>query len=281
MKASFEDEIYSTPKESKTICSIKGDNAVCSWSTYSIQTAISYKELKILIPSIILWPGFADRVVDNIYYYNSKVDIIKNDEGHNLLILRDAKVVIDLFNFTREMFVGDCKTDEYIKEILKEIGCDSFVFLSLREAIMANDIFRQTDNDITINRGVVSSGGTMLGAELWKIILTKLFHGEHNWASNVSYLAMKEQLQESIYPYHVVCYESSSYIREDKDSIIEVNASNEIDSLEIVPIVLFSLNKQNASDIQLRFHGLFELDKNRSLQDNHVTLKCIENNFKV
>ena len=123
MKASFEDEIYSTPKESKTICSIKGDNAVCSWSTYSIQTAISYKELKILIPSIILWSGFADRVLDNIYYYNSKVDIIKNDEGHNLLILRDAKVVIDLFNFTREMFVGDNKTDEYIEEILKEIGC--------------------------------------------------------------------------------------------------------------------------------------------------------------
>lgn len=281
MKASFEDEIYSTPKESKTICSIKGDNAVCSWSTYSIQTAISYKELKILIPSIIFWPGFADRVVDNIYYYNSKVDIIKNDEGHNLLILRDSEIVIDLFNFTREMFVGESKTDEYIEEILKEIGCESFVFLSLKEAIMANDIFRHTDNEIILNKGVISQGGSLFGEELWRFTLTKLFHGKHNWASNISYLAMKEQLKDSIYPYQVMCYESSSYIREDKDFIIEVDASNEIDSLEIVPIVIFSLNKQNASDIQLLFHGLFELDKNRSLKDNHVTFKCIKSNLKV
>ena len=138
MKASFEDEIYSTPKESKTICSIKGDNAVCSWSTYSIQTAISYKELKILIPSIIFCPGFANRVVDNIYYYNSKVDIIKNDEGHNLLILRDSEIVIDLFNFTRDMFVGESKTDEYIEEILKEIGCESFVMRSRRSFSLAS-----------------------------------------------------------------------------------------------------------------------------------------------
>lgn len=281
MKASFEDEIYSTPKESKTICSIKGDNAVCSWSTYSIQTAISYKELKILIPSIIFWPGFANRVVDNIYYYNSKVDIIKNDEGHNLLILRDSEIVIDLFNFTREMFVGESKTDEYIEEILKEIGCESFVFLSLKEAIMANDIFRHTDNDIILNKGVISQGGSLFGEELWRFTLTKLFHGKHNWAPNISYLAMKEQLKDSIYPYQVICYESSSYIREDKDFIIEVDASNEIDSLEIVPIVIFSLNKQNASDIQLLFHGLFELDKNRSLKDNHVTFKCIKSNLKV
>ena len=111
MKASFEDEIYSTPKESKTICSVKGDIAVCSWRKYSIQASVSYKELLSLIPSIILLSDAGRVVVDNIYYYNSKVDIIKNDEGHNLLILRDAKVVIDLFNFTREMFVGENKTD--------------------------------------------------------------------------------------------------------------------------------------------------------------------------
>ena len=146
---------------------------------------------------------------------------------------------------------------------------------------MANDIFRHTDNEIILNKGVISQGGSLFGEELWRFTLTKLFHGKHNWATNISYLAMKEQLKDSIYPYQVMCYESSSYIREDKDFIIEVDASNEIDSLEIVPIVIFSLNKQNASDIQLLFHGLFELDKNRSLKDNHVTFKCIKSNLKV
>ena len=170
---------------------------------------------------------------------------------------------------------------EYIEEILKEIGCESFVFLSLKEAIMANDIFRHTDNEIILNKGVISQGGSMFGEELWRFTLTKLFHGKHNWASNISYLAMKEQLKDSIYRHQVMCYESCSYIREEKDFIIEVEVSNEIDSLEIVPIIIFSLNKQNPSDIQLRFHGLFELDKNRSLQDNHVTLRCIERSLKV
>ena len=228
----------------------------------------------------IAFVGYEKNVIDK-YQKISKVDIIKNDEGHNLLILRDAKVVIDLFNFTREMFVGDNKTDEYIEEILKEIGCESFVFLSLKEAIMANDIFRHTDNEIILNKGVISQGGSMFGEELWRFTLTKLFHGKHNWASNISYLAMKEQLKDSIYRHQVMCYESCSYIREEKDFIIEVEVSNEIDSLEIVPIIIFSLNKQNPSDIQLRFHGLFELDKNRSLQDNHVTLRCIESSLKV
>ena len=245
------------------------------WTSSEPPEPIALAELRKLCPK------GTKNIVANLYFYNSTVEIIKSTDNTFLLLLRDTQFVIDLFNDYKEDFAGNHNTDKYINMILKQVGCESFVFLSLKEAIMANKIFIRANRDITLNKGVVSYGSSMLGEELWRFTLTKLFHGKHNWACNISYFAMKEQLKDSIYRHQVMCYESCSYIREEKDFIIEVEVSNEIDSLEIVPIIIFSLNKQNPSDIQLRFHGLFELDKNRSLQDNHVTLRCIESSLKV
>ena len=152
MKPSFIDEIFSTPKETKPRDIVVAD--LQNTHMWSRPIPINYLTLKKLIPKNLHRKGFAERILDNIYYYNSKVEIIKYDDEQFLIILRDAEVIIDLFNYTREMFVGKENTDENINSILKDVGCESFVFLSLKEAEMANDIFRQTDKDVIIKKGL-------------------------------------------------------------------------------------------------------------------------------
>ena len=47
-------------------------------------------------------PGFALQVVNNLYLYNSTVNIIKNSKHNKLLVLPESEVVIDLFNDVEE-----------------------------------------------------------------------------------------------------------------------------------------------------------------------------------
>lgn len=276
MTPSFEDDIYSQQIQVNASESLI-DCPIDFWEeiTYIQGTSI-LKSLQELLPSVTYRRGFAQRVIENLYYYNSKVEILKNRDSRILLILREAEVVLDLFNYKREWFA---KEDD-IKKVLREIGCESFVYISLEEAEQANNILCQTNKKNNIKTGIVSYGTSMFGKDLWKVALTTMFHGEHNWVCGNSYIEMIGHLQERIYPLEVICYERTSYYRIEDTYLIESNKSEILEELETNPVAIFSCNHQSPSDVQLLFHGQYEFDKARSLKDGCISFKRIKNSIE-
>lgn len=286
MKPSILDDIK--PKTSTAAQELaKTDSVMAPYSSYEqILSNNTLETLNELALSVDYGKGVADRIIDNIYYYKSKVDIIKNDDNQIFLILRDAKVVIDLFHYLREWLVGENNTNTLIEKVLEKIGCESYVFLSLKEAELINDLFRESDKDDTIKRGSISLGECILGQELWRYTLTTLFYGEHNWACGINYFEMLRKLNDSLLPYQVICYEDSTYIKIENGYCIEGKqpkeySSEEFESYRNTGIAIFSLDKSSSPNLKLIFHGVFELDKERSLQDGYISFKYLKDELTI
>ena len=255
--------------------------------------------------------GFAKSVVDQLYYFNSKVEKVEIGDKQVLLILRDAEVIIDLFNNRREDFIKSNQyksKDEYIAMILEAIGTGGFEYYSLNEALLAIHALRTTNlnNSIVLNKNdfepiIKRENGTIIlkeGAIVancitiikeigWKFIMNLLFHGKHNWASSQYYSASIQKLKSSLLEYHVICYECLANIREEKGKektyVIETsdNGVIEIDKLDdkkqIAIFACFNENNPNArmwvNNTSIKFMGMFKVDKARSTQENHLVFK--------
>ena len=160
--------------------------------------------------------GYALRVIENLYYYNSKVKILKDAYSDiQLLVLPEAEVIIDLFHNKKEEFIGDekVKFNEDGELILAE-EYSGYVYYALSEALLANQLLQSVCELEPWRNGVIQKGIIVENADrkLWQNILNIVFHGKHNWSCNICYSAMKKDLEYNLLPFQVLCYESS-YIR--------------------------------------------------------------------
>lgn len=265
---------------------------VAPWEQYEETKSVSYKDLVKLADSYN-WhrKGFSLQIAENLYLYNSKANIVKV-EDKSLIVLPEAEVVIDLFNSEQEYFIGSQYKDDvdyYINEILKVIGREGYVFYSLNDALMANQMLQHVsplskkniakDTEITNGISVLMERG-------WRFIMDKLLHGDHNWACSMSYFHAIGKIQSSLLRYNVICYECLPYIREDKDYCIETKwqLDNNLDALDELEdnkqIAIFScycpsdqMKEGWSGNTAVRFLGVFKLDKERSKKENHLAFK--------
>ena len=270
---------------------------VTPWEQYKETESVSYKDVVNLAESYD-WhrKGFSMQIAENLYLYNSKANIIKV-EDKSLIVLPESEVVIDLFNSEKEDFIGPQYKDDvdyYINKILKVIGREGYVFYSLNDALMANQILQHVsqwskkciarDTEITNSVSVLKERG-------WRFIMDKLLHGDHNWACSMSYFYAIGKIQSSLLRYNVICYECIPYIREDKDYCIETkwqldNNIHAIDELEDnKQIAIFAcycpsdqMKEGWTGNTAVKFLGVYNLDKERSKKENHLAFKRFSDN---
>ncbi len=275
--------------------------------TVPIVNGANLSDLLSLVNSCKFNKGSAEGVIDNIYLYNSTVNIIRNKEGQILLLLPKAEVAIDLFHSTKEEFIGPVKydsADHYVKEILDIIGCRGYTFLALDEALNMISLLRRLNDASKITRNklsgrleehpvahkgaILSEGTSFLENSSWIQTLNSLFHGRHNWACTSSYVYKFGKFDHSLLPYEVFCYECLPYIRIDGDYCIETKApldnthdlSPFDESTRIAIVSCYSPENPEAGGWRgqtgLRFFGIYKLDKRRSKEENHLAFKLYE-----
>ena len=265
---------------------------VTPWEQYEETKSVSYKDVVNLAESYD-WhrKGSSLQVVENLYLYNSKANIVKI-EDKSLIVLPEAEVVIDLFNNERENFIVPRYKDDvdyYIDEILKVIGREGYVFYSLNDALMAIQILKHvsplTKKSIAKDT-VISDGVSVLDDNSWRFIMNQLLHGDHNWACSMSYWYAMGKIQSSLLRYNVICYECLPYIKEDKDYCIEtkLQLDNNIvaldgfeDNKQIAIFACYCPSDQNKEgwrgNTAVKFLGVYKLDKERSKKENHLSFK--------
>jgi len=223
--------------------------------------------------------SYALHVTDSLYLYNSEVYIYTNDcNDKKLLVLPKAGVVIDLFN--------DVKEEDY-QEVLSLIRCQDYIFYTLNEAYNATKLLQST-NPISkcyegkrhIEKGEdIFIDGTMIADKItnhknaWSIFLNLLFHGKHNWAIGKSYFDMSEELKNKLLSFNVICYESLSDLNEEDHGSFYVETQPQLNNSEALftyePFVIFAGLSPKTPEA-LRFLGIFKMDKQRSLIENHL-----------
>lgn len=265
---------------------------VTPWEQYEETKSVSYKDVVNLAESYD-WhrKGYSLQVVENLYLYNSKANIVKVDDK-SLIVLPEAEVVIDLFDSEREDFIVPQYKDDvdyYINEILKVIGKEGYVFYSLNDALMAIQILQHVSplsiKNIAKNT-VISDGVSVLDDSSWVFIMDKLLHGNHNWTCSMSYWFANRKFHSSLLRYNVICYECLPYIKEDKDYCIETkwkldNNIDELDGFEdnkqIAIFACYCPSDQNkegwSGNTAVKFLGVYKLDKERSKKENHIAFK--------
>ena len=223
--------------------------------------------------------SYALHVTDSLYLYNSEVYIYTNDcNDKKLLVLPKAGVVIDLFN--------DVEEEDY-QEVLSLIGCQDYIFYTLNEAynttkllLSTNPIPKCYEGKRYIERGEdIFIDGTMIADKItnhknaWSIFLNLLFHGGHNWAIGKSYFDMIEGLKNKLLSFNVICYESLSDLNEEDNGTFYVETQPLLNNSEAVftyePFVIFAGLSPKTPEA-LRFLGIFKMDKQRSLIENHL-----------
>lgn len=269
---------------------------VGAWRYYDKEKKLPFATLKDLegVADKVEWEkGYASNVVSRLYYFNSRVKVYQNDEGNQLLVLPDAKVVIDLFNYTSDFFLGNNKEvsiDKCVMDILRFIGCEGYHFYFLRDAY-------NTINQIsliprfperTIKKGeVLFQGTSFLNSNASEAFLNFVFHGNYNWASN-----SKGNLEYSLYPNPVICYETLAYIKVEKDYCIDLKTSIDniqlddyLDNRQIVLLSRFSPNNPDAEgwtgETAIKFLGMYKLDRQRSRDEKHLVYKFAEATYKL
>ena len=241
------------------------------------------KELRELAEAITTFDkSYAFNLTDSLYLYNSEVHIYSNDcNDKKLLVFPKAGVVIDLFN--------DVKEEDY-QEVLSLIGCQDYIFYTLNEAYNATKLLQST-NPISkcyegkrhIEKGEdIFIDGTMIADKItnhknaWSIFLNLLFHGKHNWAIGKSYFDMSEELKNKLLSFNVICYESLSDLNEEDHGSFYVETQPQLNNSEALftyePFVIFAGLSPKTPEA-LRFLGIFKMDKQRSLIENHLVLK--------
>ncbi len=270
------------------------DRIVSPWKDCKpLETGANLSTLLKVADDCTLHKGYAKQVIDNLYLYNSTVDIIKSYNGEVLLVLPQAEVVIDLFNPSKGRFIGPVKyssVDHYISEILKAIKCDGYKFLSLDEALDFSSILLKLNDSPKITKGeILCNGCGFRDSSLWRKVLNIIFHGNHNWACNMFYYPLEHNLLR----FNVFCYECLPYIKEDGNYCIETSTTIEThkdfemmdESQEIALLSCFNPNDPNSKrwsgNTALKFLGIFKIDKERSKIENHLAFKLLQKELYV
>lgn len=246
------------------------------------------KELEEVADKVKWHKGYALNVVSRLYLFSSRVKKYQNENGDILLVLPDAKVVIDLFNYTSDFFLRNNKEisiEECFDDILNFIGCEGYHFYFLKDAY-------DTINQIcviprfpkkTIKKDdVIFQGTSFFKNNASEEFLNFVFYGNYNWTSN-----SKVNLEYSLFPYHVICYETLAYIKDEKDYCIDLKSSLEniqlddyLDNRQIVLLARFSPNNHDAEgwsgETAIKFLGMYWLDRKRSREGNRLVYKFAE-----
>ena len=247
------------------------------------------KELRELAEAITTCDkSYALHVTDSLYLYNSEVHIYSNDcNDKKLLVLPKTGVVIDLFNDVKE---------EYYQEVLSLIDCQDYIFFPLYEACNATKLLQSTnpipkcyEGKRHIEKGEdIFIDGTMIADKItnhknaWSIFLNLLFHGKHNWAIGKSYFDMSEKLKNKLLSFNVICYESLSDLNEEDHGSFYVETQPQLNNSEALftyePFVIFAGLSPKTPEA-LRFLGIFKMDKQRSLIENHLVFNKLEDSI--
>ncbi len=237
----------------------------------------------------ILWKREALEVIYSLYLFNSKEVLICSNSYNNdkLLILPQAEVVID-YNYSVK------REDE--EDVKSCIGCKDYIFYTLNEArdvikvlqaispIKRFPISIRDKNDIAIiargshlfrENNITKEKDSNFQTNLFNL----LFYGEYNWQCNQSYTQAMCDLEQSLLPYHIFCYEDSSFIKKEGGYCIEKLTLDEskfdfdkYDWNTPTRIAIFSKDGD-----AVKFYGVFILDKDKSNSNNALTFKHCSN----
>ena len=254
-------------------------------------------------------------IIENLYYYNSQVKILKNiihitDDQIveiQLLVLPGTKVIIDLFHSSKKELIGEYykgnynydtveKYFDYILNKIKEseeVGSNdlsSYIFLSRDEALQFIPVLQnvselkrwENDKKIKIEHPVLIKESRAVSIS----VLTSRFFGKHNWAIGHCYSEMLKKINYRLLPFQVICYENSSDINVSNKYCIETYTPAVIeDELTIVKsneeIAVFSNQPVSNSECNLLFHGFYSLDFEESKLKEHIVFKRIKSNFEA
>ena len=230
--------------------------------------------------------GWADRVIYNLYFYNSKAKIVKDKYSEvQLLVLPEAEIIIDFFHDEKEKFIGkvNVKFNDIGELIISEQDDVGYIYYTLNEALLSNRVLQSVCELEPWRKGKIKKGviGKGTSREIERNILDIMFHGNHNWASNTCYSAMKKDLVYNLLPFKVLCYENSSFLGaidnyyvEAMDSLDYENGLNEIDLKEVFAI--FANHPINQSSGDLHFYGYFCIDAEKTKEMKHLSFKRIQ-----
>lgn len=295
-KMSLEEMIFQSvqsEEESSAKMVSEYSDAVGPWSEYDEIENVSLKDILDLVEGYNWYrKGFSLQVADNLYLYNSKAIIVKAKDK-SLIVLPEAEVVLDLFHNNKEDFVGyDKRADHYVDGILKAIGREGYVFLSLNDALAINATFlsrKEFPVKYFIKDSVVAQGTSLFGHSYWSTLMNQICNGAHNWAPCMTYLDALGKLKNQLLGFDVICYECLAYIKDEKDYCIETKApfdeSNknlDIDGHKRVAIfACYDPRDPQASMLSgesaLKYLGMYTFDKARSEKEKHVAFKRYDN----
>jgi hypothetical protein len=282
------DDIFN--EEAIRIGTTPSDDYNGPWSCSPTKDKVTggFMQLKRLADTVKYNRGEALHVIDFLYLFNSEVFIFSNNfNDEKLLVLPQAEVVIDLYHYE--------KISKH-EDVLKSISCGDYAFFSLKDACDAikvlqaispfkkHPISSRNKNVIT----VIAQGSYLLGKDsklqgrehdFQTNLFNILFHGEQNWGCQQSYAQAVCKLEQSLLPFHIFCYEDSSYIKIDDGYCIETLTldeskfdSEKYDWTTPKQIALFSKDGDT-----ILFYGVFKLDKVKSKSHNSLTFKLFSN----
>ena len=285
----FHDDIFEAEKtEIKNYHSYVGP-----WDSSPTKDKVTggVKQLKQLADAI-LWKREALEVIYSLYLFNSKEVLICSNSNNNnndkLLILPQAEVVID-YNYSVK------REDE--EDVKSYIGCQDYIFYTLNEA---RDVIKVLQAISPIKRfpisirdkidiAIIARGSYLFGKDsklkgkehdFQTNLFNLLFYGEYNWQCNKSYTTQAMcDLEQSLLPYHIFCYEDSSFIKKEGGYCIEKLTLDEskfdfdkYDWNTPTRIAIFSKDGD-----AVKFYGVFILDKDKSNSNNALTFKHCSN----
>jgi len=232
--------------------------------------------------------GFTDRVIYNLYFYNSKVKIVKDQNSEvQLLVLPEAEIIIDFFHDKKEEFIGNenVKFNEEGNLVIAEPHDTGYSYYILSEALLSNQVLQSICKLEPWRKGIIGKGIIVEGVSrvLLKNILDIMFHGNHNWASNTCYSKMKKDLEYNLLPYplQVLCYENSSDLRAVDNFYVEtigtIESENEFKDLNTkTEFAIFAYHPINLKSGDLHFYGYFGIDVEKSKEMKHLSFKRIK-----
>jgi hypothetical protein len=269
---------------------------ISPWESFKTTESPSNLQTIIEIAEASIWTGLSNNVARYLFLFNSKAVIIEGPDNHKLVALPDIGVIVDLFSITRDFFIGPkykyIDPNSVIDEILTVIGRKGYVYNSLTEA---QSVIKALQKDCYLyahkieKEDIVAQGSHIFKnykEDFCKILLNKLFYGEHNWVCCMSYQNSVNRFKHSLLPYDVVCYECMPYIREEGQYCIEtklpldvskVNVDDYNENRRIAILTCQSANDPKAEGWQgetaLKFLGIYNLDIAKSKEGKYLAFK--------
>lgn len=243
------------------------------------------------------------KVLEDLFYLNSPIEVIKNRKKTKFLLRTtpskniSPNLIIDLCHENTDILFEEI--DEDIRESVKSdfpkcIDCIGYSLFGLKDIEDALSIIKKVNRQRIIEKGEsIAVGYSLLGEKIHWTIMSLLFHGRHNCTCNMSYES-NANLCNSILPYHVFCYECLKYIKEEKDCRIETKMDlnqfkgfeNVDDNKEIAMFSCCDLDNPEAEGwpairTSVKFLGMFKVDKERSMQERHWAFKLVSDKLTI